>query len=140
MAGDCKECEALRKRAEEAELGCDVLAVGEPYERLASTLEAGKVALRERDAASARASELAMVVHALMRRLGTDDVGLRPEELRQAAADCMLRDLYVVADPGRGFLEGARQGVQAIAATLPAHQLCEHRPDEGRTYRRLVRW
>ncbi len=107
MAGDCKECEALRRRAEEAELGCDVLAVGDPYERLAATLKAGKVALRERDAASARASELEMVVHALLRRLGTDDVGLRPEELRQAAADSMMRDLHVVTDPGRGFLEGA---------------------------------
>ncbi len=52
------ERDAQRARAEEAELGCDVLAVGDPYERLAATIEAGKLALRERDAARRKLGEL----------------------------------------------------------------------------------
>lgn len=43
LAGDVRRVVAER---DEAQLGCDVLATGDPYERLAATLAAGKVAQR----------------------------------------------------------------------------------------------
>ena len=53
-----------RARAEEAELGCEALSIGDPYERLAATIEAGKLALRERDAARRKLGELVEAIDA----------------------------------------------------------------------------
>ena len=56
------ELVAQRARAEAAELGCEVLSVGDPYERLRDTIAAANITAKERDLARSEVVRLRALV------------------------------------------------------------------------------
>lgn len=123
-----QERDEQRQRAEEAEYGCEVLSVGDPYERLRDVREAGKTALRERD--EARANLVATEQRAETAELAHD-------RLREAVASYLddedddrvqTMDALIAARraPPTDLAEALRRELRAEGAELVSSKLVDH--------------